>query len=171
MKTLIFASLACLVFLTGCTLILIGGGQPKTKPSPSEPARSEPARGRPSGNRPAPQPPADRGATGRGEAAVPAPAQGPTGQGAERLTIPPGHLSPPGECRVWRPGDPPGRQAPSGPCASLLDDVPPGGWLIYRPEERANEVAVNVYHEKRAKVAEVRYFDFWTGRLLRVEDR
>ena len=33
---------------------------------------------------------------------------------AER--IPPGHLPPPGECRVWRPGIPPGHQPPPFRC-------------------------------------------------------
>jgi hypothetical protein len=30
--------------------------------------------------------------------------------------IPPGHLPPPGECRVWRPGVPPGHQPPPFRC-------------------------------------------------------
>jgi hypothetical protein len=30
--------------------------------------------------------------------------------------IPPGHLPPPGECRVWLPGRPPGHQPPPGRC-------------------------------------------------------
>ena len=30
--------------------------------------------------------------------------------------IPPGHLPPPGECRVWYPGVPPGQQPPPFKC-------------------------------------------------------
>jgi hypothetical protein len=32
------------------------------------------------------------------------------------LRIPPGHLPPPGECRVWRPGVPAGHQPPPFRC-------------------------------------------------------
>ena len=50
---------------------------------------------------------------------------------AEEVRIPPGHMPPPGECRVWYPGSPPGHQPPPGPCNA---DVPPGAWLLYRPD-------------------------------------
>jgi hypothetical protein len=30
--------------------------------------------------------------------------------------VPPGHLPPPGECRLWYPGLPPGQQPPPGRC-------------------------------------------------------
>ena len=33
-----------------------------------------------------------------------------------RVEIPPGHLPPPGECRVWRPGVPAGHQPPPFRC-------------------------------------------------------
>lgn len=41
--------------------------------------------------------------------------------------VPPGHLPPPGSCRVWFPDRPPGHQPPPGPCGA---DVPPGAVLI-----------------------------------------
>lgn len=44
--------------------------------------------------------------------------------------IPPGHMPPPGKCRIWYPDLPPGRQPPPGECADLQYRVPPGAWLI-----------------------------------------
>jgi hypothetical protein len=45
-------------------------------------------------------------------------------------TIPPGHLPPPGECRIWYPGTPPGHQPPPGSCRELRHHVPRGAWLV-----------------------------------------
>lgn len=44
--------------------------------------------------------------------------------------VPPGHLPPPGACRVWHPGVPPGHQPPPGPCGYLKYHVPPGAFLV-----------------------------------------
>jgi len=44
--------------------------------------------------------------------------------------IPPGHMPPPGQCRIWIPGEPPGQQPPPGDCMELRRAVPPGAWLI-----------------------------------------
>jgi len=44
--------------------------------------------------------------------------------------IPPGHLPPPGECRIWYPDRPPGHQPPPGDCYSLQYQVPPGAFLV-----------------------------------------
>jgi hypothetical protein len=44
--------------------------------------------------------------------------------------IPPGHMPPPGQCRIWVPGVPPGQQSPPGDCHQLKHQVPPGAWLI-----------------------------------------
>lgn len=41
--------------------------------------------------------------------------------GYTRLSIPNGHLPPPGECRVWHPDRPAGQQPPPTKC----DQVPP----------------------------------------------
>jgi hypothetical protein len=46
----------------------------------------------------------------------------------ENLFIPPGHLPPPGECRVWEPGLPPGLQGPPVSCDCSL--AAPGTCLI-----------------------------------------
>jgi hypothetical protein len=48
----------------------------------------------------------------------------------QNVEIPPGHMPPPGECRVWYPDRPPGQQPPSGPCRELRDQVPPGAILV-----------------------------------------
>jgi len=44
--------------------------------------------------------------------------------------VPPGHLPPPGACRVWYPDRPPGHQPPPGPCHVLRYQVPPGAFLV-----------------------------------------
>jgi hypothetical protein len=47
-----------------------------------------------------------------------------------RPNIPPGHMPPPGQCRIWYPERPPGQQPPPGDCEELRYDVPPGAWLL-----------------------------------------
>ncbi len=47
------------------------------------------------------------------------------------VEVPPGHLPPPGECRIWYPGRPAGHQPPPGPCHVLEFQVPPGAFLVY----------------------------------------
>jgi hypothetical protein len=44
--------------------------------------------------------------------------------------VPPGHLPPPGACRIWYPDRPPGHQPPPGPCHALRYQVPPGAVLV-----------------------------------------
>jgi hypothetical protein len=51
----------------------------------------------------------------------------PQGTSASALGIPPGHLPPPGACRIWYPGRPPGQQPPPTSCAV---GVPPGAVLV-----------------------------------------
>lgn len=46
-------------------------------------------------------------------------------------SIPPGHLPPPGECRVWYPDRSPGQQPPPGDCHELRRHVPAGACLVY----------------------------------------
>lgn len=48
----------------------------------------------------------------------------------EGVSIPPGHMPPPGECRIWFPGQPPGQQPPPGDCRDLRYRVPPDAVLI-----------------------------------------
>lgn len=44
--------------------------------------------------------------------------------------IPPGHLPPPGYCRIWYPDRPPGHQPPPAPCHHLYGRVPYGAILV-----------------------------------------
>ena len=46
----------------------------------------------------------------------------------EDLGIPPGHMPPPGACRIWYPDRPPGQQPPPGRC----DVYPPPGAVLVR---------------------------------------
>jgi hypothetical protein len=51
--------------------------------------------------------------------------------GGQPVHVPPGHLPPPGQCRVWFPDRPPGHQPPPGPCHVLQHQVPPGAVLVH----------------------------------------
>jgi hypothetical protein len=87
---------------------------------------------------------------------------------AARFGIPPGHLPPPGQCKVWIPGEPPGQQKKrykAGNCGSVARYVPPGGWLVYRPSGDKKEVVVREYG-RSGVVISIRAFDIVTGALL-----
>jgi hypothetical protein len=56
--------------------------------------------------------------------------RGPTYDPPQNVDIPPGHLPPPGECRIWFPGRAPGHQPPPGPCSELRHRVPAGAILV-----------------------------------------
>jgi hypothetical protein len=45
-------------------------------------------------------------------------------QGYTTLDIPPGHLPPPGQCRLWYPDRPPGHQPPPQSCGYLRAHAP-----------------------------------------------
>lgn len=47
------------------------------------------------------------------------------------VRVPPGHLPPPGACRIWYPDRPPGHQPPPGDCRTLRHRVPPQAVLVY----------------------------------------
>jgi hypothetical protein len=49
---------------------------------------------------------------------------------AARVQVPPGHMPPPGSCRIWFPDRPPGQQPPPGSCSTLRHHVPPGAYLV-----------------------------------------
>ncbi len=54
-----------------------------------------------------------------------------TGHAHHTCNVPPGHLPPLGECRVWYPDLPPGQQPPPGDCYELRHHVPPGTCLVH----------------------------------------
>jgi len=87
---------------------------------------------------------------------------------AARFGVPPGHLPPAGQCRVWMPGEPPGQQKkkyPVGRCSELSRSIPDGAWLIYRPTDSKRELRVWEYGSDR-KVLFERVYDSVTGELL-----
>ena len=82
----------------------------------------------------------------------------PTAVPSPQLEVPKGHLPPPGECKVWLPGQPAGHQPPPGHCAELLGEVPPSAWLIYRASPE--QVVVTAYHpEVEGLVVKVETFE------------
>lgn len=84
------------------------------------------------------------------------------------LGIPPGHLPPPGQCRIWMPGRPPGHQPPPGQCRVLKAQVPVGAWLLYRPSHDRKHVEVSVYDLERPRVVVmVRVYEADSGQLVR----
>ena len=87
-----------------------------------------------------------------------------------RLGVPPGHLPPPGECRLWIPGRPPGHQPPPGSCSRIEREAPPGSWVLYRPSKDRKVVHARVIDARRAgMVVAVRVYDAQRGTYLRVE--
>lgn len=85
------------------------------------------------------------------------------------LGIPPGHLPPPGQCRVWIQGRQPGRQARARSCSGIAATAPTGSWIIYRPG-RDNSVHVHVMDPSRpGRIYVVRHYNN-NGRWLKDED-
>ncbi len=82
------------------------------------------------------------------------------------LGIPPGHLPPPGQCRVWFPGRPPGRQPSPGNCIDVEHHVRPGCWLVRRSYSDPKHVKVMVYsHDRPLSVLVVRYYLAESGKF------
>lgn len=72
--------------------------------------------------------------------------------------IPPGHLPAVGECRIWEPDQPPGQQPAPGRCEELAEEVPQGGWLIYRVSPAS--IGITAYStEVEGLAGEVAYYD------------
>lgn len=89
---------------------------------------------------------------------------------AVTLGVPPGHLPPPGRCRVWIPGRPPGRQASARSCDGIARAAPAGSWILYRPSRDRRVVHVRYLDAARAGViVRVRVFEAGTGKYLRDE--
>jgi hypothetical protein len=92
------------------------------------------------------------------------------GKSGKRLGIPPGHLPPPGQCRVWYAGVPPGRQPPPGSCRRLANELPAGAWLIQRSQDRPGQVRVSeCHHSKPSVIVAVRIYEVGSGKLVREE--
>lgn len=88
------------------------------------------------------------------------------------LGVPPGHLPPPGECRVWIPGRPPGRQAPPRSCDGILSTAPAGSIVLYRPGNDRRNIRVRYIDRRRSGVViRIRLFEAASGRFIREEDR
>jgi hypothetical protein len=105
------------------------------------------------------------------DASVVAPASGSdeNASTAARFGVPPGHLPPAGQCRVWMPGEPPGQQKkkyPVGQCSTLRGSIPAGGWLIYSPTDNKKEIRVWEFGSRRQLLTE-RVYSSITGELLR----
>ena len=89
--------------------------------------------------------------------------------GYTRLEIPKGHYPPPGECRIWYPDRPAGHQPPPGKCRRLRTHVPPGAWLLHRPEDDPEHVQVIVLEERHPDTIQViGEFDIGSGLFVRV---
>ncbi len=89
---------------------------------------------------------------------------------AATLGIPPGHLPPPGQCRIWLPGVPPGHQAHSRSCHNIDGSAPAGSLVLYRPGRDKKVVYVREVHPSRAGIiVHVRVFDVANGTLVREE--
>lgn len=89
--------------------------------------------------------------------------------GAAHYDIPPDFLPPPGQCRIWEPGEPPDQQRdryPIGRCSELREAIPEGAWLVYRPADDAKHVRVWLYGSER-QVLQQRIYDIETGALIR----
>lgn len=46
------------------------------------------------------------------------------------IIIPPGHMPPPGKCRVWYYDRPPGQQLPPVSCHSIRHRIPYGAFVV-----------------------------------------
>jgi hypothetical protein len=72
------------------------------------------------------------------------------------LHVPPGHLPPPGACRVWYPNKPPGHQPAPIDCPTAGAVAPPGTWVITHQGDRYR---VNRYDLSTSNgVENIRYY-------------
>jgi hypothetical protein len=89
---------------------------------------------------------------------------------AVMLGVPPGHLPPPGQCRIWVPGRPPGQQARARSCDGIVAAAPAGAIILYRPGRDRKLVRVRYVDDRRAGVVvRIRIFEAETGKFLREE--
>jgi hypothetical protein len=87
---------------------------------------------------------------------------------AATLGVPPGHLPPPGQCRVWVPGKPPGHQAKARPCGGIERTAAAGSWVLYRPGKDKKVVHVKEVDSRRSGViVRLRIYDAQSGNFIR----
>lgn len=90
---------------------------------------------------------------GRGGGPGPGPGPAPRSYPSyHALKIPPGHLPPPGQCRVWYPGKPPGHQPPPVSCESALRSAGPDGWVLQRASNDPKILEVKERKPSQGKV-------------------
>jgi hypothetical protein len=77
--------------------------------------------------------------------------------------IPLNELPKPGDCRIWYPGKSPLEQPSAGPCTERLDQVPPGAWLVYRPEQTPQYIQIREYPVQSGGTIVVKNYDARTG--------
>jgi hypothetical protein len=102
----------------------------------------------------------------------PAPEPGPSHRRspstAATLGIPPGHLPPPGMCRVWMPGEPPGHQPEPRRCSNIERGAPAGSLIVERPGKDKKVVHVREVDERRpGVVVRLRVYELRDGKLVR----
>lgn len=86
---------------------------------------------------------------------------------AATLGIPPGHLPPPGRCKIWIPGDPPGHQAGARDCSGIEGDAPAGSWVLYRPTRDKKVVHVREMDRRRSGVViRIRVYEASSGKYM-----
>lgn len=166
-STFLIRILSILLFATACGMFTACGTVGATAGGTvSYPPRDYPASYPPQGHPPASYPPN-----------YPSPQNYPPGSGEvvvvhdafpNELRIPAGHLPPPGSCRIWYPDRPPGQQPPPGDCSDLAQRVPPGAWLLSRPEHERENVHVTAYDRQQPGIQiGIRIFNAATGRMVR----
>jgi hypothetical protein len=98
----------------------------------------------------------------------PGPSQRRSPSTAATLGIPPGHLPPPGMCRVWMPGEPPGHQPKPRHCSNIERGAPAGSLIVERPGKDKKVVHVREVDERRSGVVvRLRVYEIRDGKLVR----
>lgn len=119
---------------------------------------------------PAPQPAASPQPTVVVAPSATTPTAAPATADRKALGVPPGHLPPPGSCRLWFPARPPGQQPKAGDCSTIQRQAPAGSWVLYRPQNDAKVVHSRVIDAKRpGAVVTVRVYDVKRGTYIRDE--
>ena len=98
----------------------------------------------------------------------PAPSNRRSPSTAATLGIPPGHLPPPGMCRVWMRDEPPGHQPKPRSCANIERSAPAGSLIVERPGRDKKVVHVREVDDRRSGVVvRMRVYEIRDGKLVR----